>query len=250
MFEDLRGKRVLVTGASSGFGQHFAQLFAEQGAAVTLAARRIESLQNDRDHLRARGAQAEAVRLDVSEAGSIHQLFANATQPFDIVINNAGVSGAGKAIEMSEESWDSTLDVNLKGPFVVAQAAARALRDAQRGGSIINVASIVALRVANELSAYAASKAGLVHLTKALSVEWARFGIRVNALCPGYVETEINREFFASAAGEAMIKRIPQRRLGRVEDLDGAVLLLASDAGSYITGSAIVVDGGHSNASL
>jgi len=250
MFEDLRGKRVLVTGASSGFGQHFAQLFAEQGAAVTLAARRIESLEGDRDRLRARGAQADAVRLDVSDAGSICQLFANATQPFDIVVNNAGVSGAGKAIEMSEESWDSTLDVNLKGPFMVAQAAARALRDAQRGGSIINVASIVALRVANELSAYAASKAGLVHLTRALSVEWARFGIRVNALCPGYVETEINRDFFASAAGEAMIKRIPQRRLGRVEDLDGAVLLLASDAGSYITGSAIVVDGGHSNASL
>jgi NAD(P)-dependent dehydrogenase (short-subunit alcohol dehydrogenase family) len=250
MFEDIRGKQVLVTGASSGFGQHFARLFAAQGAAVTLAARRMESLEAERDALRSTGATAHAVRLDVSDSGSVSQLFADASQPFDIVLNNAGVSGASRALELTEEGWDNTLDVNLKGPFLVAQGAARALRDAGRDGSIINVASIVALRVANELSAYAASKAGLVHLTKALAVEWARHGIRVNALCPGYVETEINRDFFASPAGEAMIKRIPQRRLGKLGDLDGAVLLLASEAGSYITGAALVVDGGHSNSSL
>lgn len=250
MFEDIRGKRVLVTGASSGLGQHFARLFAQRGAAVTLAARRIDSLEAKRDALRAEGAEAFAVALDVRDAGSISQLFAQADQPFDIVVNNAGISGAARALDVTEDVWDNTLDVNLKGPFLVAQAAAKALRQAERGGSIINVASIIALRVATELSVYAASKAGLVHLTRALSLEWARYGIRVNALCPGYVETELNRDFFASPAGEAMVKRIPQRRLGRMEDLDGAVLLLASDAGAYITGSSLVVDGGHTNASL
>jgi NAD(P)-dependent dehydrogenase (short-subunit alcohol dehydrogenase family) len=250
MFEDIRGKRVLITGASSGLGQHFAGVFAQHGAAVTLAARRLESLEAERDSLRGRGAEAEAVSLDVRDAASITGLFAQAEKPFDIVVNNAGVSGAGRALDLSEDDWDSTLDVNLKGPFLVAQAAAKALRQAERSGSIINVASIVGLRVATELSAYAASKAGLLHLTRALSLEWARYGIRVNALCPGYIETEINQGFFASPAGEAMVKRIPQRRLGRMEDLDGAVLLLASDAGAYITGTSLVVDGGHLNASL
>jgi NAD(P)-dependent dehydrogenase (short-subunit alcohol dehydrogenase family) len=250
MFEDLRGKRVLITGASSGLGQHFARVFATQGAAVTLAARRLDSLEAERDALRSEGANAAAVSLDVRDAASITRLFSEAEKPFDIVINNAGISGAARALDLSEGDWDSTLDVNLKGPFLVAQAAAKALRQAERGGSIINVASIVALRVATELSAYAASKAGLLHLTRALSLEWARYGIRVNALCPGYIETEINRDFFASPAGEAMVKRIPQRRLGRMEDLDGAVLLLASDAGAYITGTSLVVDGGHLNASL
>ena len=250
MFEDVRGKRVLITGASSGLGQHFARLFAEQGAAVTLAARRLESLEAERDALRGRGAEATAVALDVSDSASIARLFAGPEQPFDVVVNNAGISGAARALDLTEEAWDNTLDVNLKGPFLVAQAAAKALRQAERGGSIINVASIVALRVATELSAYAASKAGLVHLTRALSLEWARYGIRVNALCPGYIETEINRDFFASPAGEAMVKRIPQRRLGQMKDLDGAMLLLASDAGAYVTGSSLVVDGGHTNASL
>lgn len=250
MFEDIRGKRVLITGASSGLGQHFAHLFAQQGASVTLAARRLETLEAERDALRNSGAEAHAVALDVRDAASITRLFAEAETPFDVVVNNAGVSGAARALDLSEDGWDSTLDVNLKGPFLVAQAAARALRQAERGGSIINVASIVALRVATELSAYAASKAGLLHLTRALSLEWARYGIRVNALCPGYIETEINRDFFASPPGEAMVKRIPQRRLGRMEDLDGALLLLASDAGAYITGTSLVVDGGHLNASL
>jgi NAD(P)-dependent dehydrogenase (short-subunit alcohol dehydrogenase family) len=250
MFEDIGNKRVLITGASSGLGQHFARLFAEHGAAVTLAARRLDSLEAERDAIRGKGAEAEAIALDVRDAASITRLFAQAEQPFDIVVNNAGISGAARALDLSEENWDSTLDVNLKGPFLVAQAAAKALQQAERGGSIINVASIVGFRVASELSAYAASKAGLLHLTRALSLEWARYRIRVNALCPGYIETEINRDFFASPAGEAMVKRIPQRRLGRMEDLDGAVLLLASNAGAYITGASLVVDGGHLNASL
>ncbi|MBS9721313.1 SDR family oxidoreductase [Tianweitania sp. BSSL-BM11] len=250
MFDDIRGKRVLITGASSGLGQHFARLFAQRGAAVTLAARRLDRIEAECEALRSSGAEATAVALDVRDSASIAHLFAEADQPFDIVVNNAGISGAARALDLTEGDWDATLDVNLKGPFLVAQAAAKALRQEERGGSIVNVASIVALRVATELSAYAASKAGLVHLTRALSLEWARYGIRVNALCPGYVETEINRDFFATPAGEAMVKRIPQRRLGRMEDLDGAMLLLASEAGAYITGTALVVDGGHSNASL
>lgn len=250
MFEDIKNKHVLVTGASSGFGQHFARLFAQHGAQVTLAARRLDSLEAERDALRASGATAHAAKLDVSDTASISALFAQQSSPFDIVVNNAGVSGAKRALEMQEGDWDGILDVNLKGPFLVAQAAAKALQEAQRGGSIVNIASIIALRVAHELSAYAASKAGLVHLTRSLSLEWARFGIRVNAICPGYFETEMNSAFFKTAPGEALIKRIPQRRLGQPGELDGALLLLASDAGAYITGSTIVVDGGHTNSSL
>ncbi|HEV7415331.1 MAG TPA: SDR family NAD(P)-dependent oxidoreductase [Tianweitania sediminis] len=250
MSDDLKNKQVLVTGASSGFGQHFARLFARHGAEVTLAARRLESLEAERDALRSSGAVADAVKLDVSQSSSINALFAQRTRPFDIVVNNAGVSGAKRSLDMQESDWDGTLDVNLKGPFLVAQAAARALQQAGRGGSIVNIASIIALRVAHELSAYAASKAGLVHLTRALSLEWARYGIRVNAICPGYFETEMNSAFFKTAPGEALIKRIPQRRLGQPGELDGALLLLASDAGAYITGSTIVVDGGHTNSSL
>jgi len=246
---DLSGKSALVTGASGGLGLHFAKLLARQGATVTLAARRAEALAAGRAEIIDAGGKAEVLALDVANADSVASTFAG-RPPFDIVVNNAGISGAGKAIDLSERDWDTVMDVNLKGAFLVAQAAARAMRDAGKGGSIVNIASIVGLRVAGDLSAYAASKAGLIQLTKALALEWARFDIRVNVLCPGYIETDINRDFFATPAGQAMIKRIPQRRLGRPEDLDGALLLMASDAGRYMTGSVIAVDGGHLLSSL
>ncbi len=150
-----------------------------------------------------------------------------------------------RALETSEADRDAVSDVSLKGPFLVAQAAAERMRAAKKDGAIVNVASILGLRVASDTAVYAATKAGLIHLTKALALEWARYGIRVNAPCPGYIETDLNREFFASPPGEALIKRIPQRRLGRLDDLDGALLLLCSDASRYMTGSAVVVDGGH-----
>lgn len=241
---ELSGKSALVTGASGGLGLHFAKMLARQGATVTLAARRAQALEAGRSEILDAGGKADVLALDVSDAASIVAAFAG-RPAFDIVVNNAGISGAGKAMDLAEREWDAVMDVNLKGAFLVAQAAARAMKEGANGGSIVNVASIAGLRVAGDLSAYAASKAGLIQLTKALALEWARFGIRVNALCPGYIETDINREFFATPAGEAMVKRIPQRRLGRPEDLDGALLLLASDAGRYMTGSVIAVDGGH-----
>ena len=244
MTKTLSGKSALVTGGSSGLGLHFAQLLAAQGAAVTLGARRIEALEQACEDIRRAGGVARAIKLDVADGSSIAASFAGAP-PYDIVVNNAGVSGVGRALDLSEEDWDAVFDVNLKGAFLVARHAATAMRDGGRGGSIVNIASVAGLRVSGELSAYSASKAGLIHLTKALALEWARFGIRVNALCPGYIETDMNRDFFATPAGEAMVKRIPQRRLGRPEDLDGPLLLLATDAGRYMTGAVVAVDGGH-----
>jgi len=248
MFEDLSGKSALVTGASGGLGLHFATLLARHGAKVTLAARRQSALESARQAIAAAGGTAQSLALDVADSTSIAEALAD--RRFDILINNAGISGAGQAADLSETEWDAVLDTNLKGVFLVAQAVARGMREAGRGGAIVNIASILGHRVAGGVSAYAASKAGVIQLTKALALEWARDGIRVNALCPGYIETDINRDFFASEAGQQLIKRIPQRRLGRPEELDGALLLLASAAGSYITGATIEVDGGHLVSSL
>lgn len=246
----LNGKTALVTGASSGLGRHFAGVLAGQGARVVLAARRPEALEAARAEIAGAGGAASTVALDVTDPASVEAAFAEIGAAPDIVVNNAGVSDNQPALEMDAAMWDRVVDTNLKGAFLVAQAGARALRAAGKGGSIVNIASILGHRVAGNVSAYAASKAGLVQLTKALALEWARHGIRVNALCPGYIETDLNRDFFASDAGKALIRRIPQRRLGQPAELDGALLLLASDAGSYITGTALVADGGHLVSSL
>lgn len=248
MFDDLSGKSALVTGASGGLGLHFARLLAHHGVDVTLAARRQSALDRAGAEIAAAGGTAKHLVLDVADAASI--AVALDGRYFDILINNAGVSGAGPAADLAEADWDAVLDTNLKGVFLVAQAVARGMREAGRGGSIVNIASILGHRVAGGVSAYAASKAGVIQLTKALALEWARDRIRVNALCPGYIETDINRDFFATEAGLNLIRRIPQRRLGQPEELDGALLLLASSAGSYITGSTIEVDGGHLVSSL
>ncbi len=248
MFEDLSGRTALVTGASSGLGLHFARLLARHGAEVTLAARRQSALDQASTEIAAAGGAAKSIVLDVADAASIAEALAG--RHFDILINNAGVSGAGRAADLSEADWDAVLDTNLKGVFLVAQAVASGMRENGRGGSIVNIASILGHRVAGGVSAYAASKAGVIQLTKALALEWARDRIRVNALCPGYIETDINRDFFATEAGLNLIRRIPQRRLGQPEELDGALLLLASAAGSYITGATIEVDGGHLISSL
>lgn len=247
---DLRGKSALVTGASGGLGLHFAQTLARHGAAVTLAARRRDTLEEACANIRATGGAARAIQMDVTDAASVQAALAEAGEPFDILVNNAGISGAARALDLDETTWDNVLDTNLKGAFLVAQAVARGLRQAGRGGAIVNIASILGHRVAGNLAAYAASKAGVIQLTRVLALEWAREGIRVNALCPGYIETDINRDFFASDAGLQLIRRIPQRRLGQPQELDGPLLLLASDAGSYITGATIEVDGGHLVSSL
>ena len=246
----LTGKTALITGASGGLGLHFAKFLAANGASVILTARRKAALDQACGEIRAAGGSAEALEMDVSRADSVAQAFASLPGPLDILINNAGVTTTQRAQDLEEAVWDSILDTNLKGAFLVAQAAARDMKAAGKSGAIVNVASILGLRVAGSVSPYAASKAGLIHLTKALALEWARDKIRVNALCPGYIETDLNRDFFASEAGQTLIKRIPQRRPGKPEELDGALLLLCSDAGSYITGSVIAVDGGHLVSSL
>lgn len=245
----LTGKTALVTGASGGLGLHFAKLLAANGASVILSARRLPALDQACAAIRAAGGTAEPLEMDVSQANSVTAAFARLPGPLDILINNAGVTATQRAENLDEAAWDGILDTNLKGAFLVAQAAARGMK-AAGGGAIVNVASILGMRVAGSVSPYAASKAGLIHLTKALALEWARDKIRVNALCPGYIETDLNRDFFASEAGQTLIKRIPQRRLGKPEELDGALLLLCSAAGSYITGSVIAVDGGHLVSSL
>ena len=238
----LAGKRALVTGASSGLGAHFAQRLAAHGAEVVLAARRIDALQSVAKQVEQYG-RAHCVALDVTNAASRAALVENAG-PVDILVNNAGLVREGPALTHAEADWDMVMDTNLKGMFFLAQALAPGMR-ARGGGSIINVASILGLRQAGGVVSYAVSKAGVVQLTKTLALEWARHGIRVNAIAPGYIDTELNRDFWQTDAGKALIQRIPQRRLGQLEDLDGPLLLLASDASRYMTGAVLAVDGGH-----
>jgi NAD(P)-dependent dehydrogenase (short-subunit alcohol dehydrogenase family) len=244
----LNGRNALVTGASSGLGRFFARALARAGASVALAARRRESLEQARDEIRAAGAKAVAVAMDVTDPASVRSGFSELSAQLgklDILVNNAGISVAKPFLELTETEWDRVVGTDLDGVFRVAQAAARAMKDQGTGGAIVNIASILGLRVAGQVAPYAAAKAGVVHLTRAMALELARHRIRVNALCPGYIETEMNRDFFASDLGKALINRIPQRRLGQLEDLEGPLLLMCSDAGSYMTGAVVAVDGGH-----
>jgi NAD(P)-dependent dehydrogenase (short-subunit alcohol dehydrogenase family) len=248
----LSGRVALVTGASSGLGRHFAGVLARHGATVVLAARRMELLDDVVAELSGHGA-VHRVALDVRSASAVDRALTDVltlTSRLDIVVNNAGITATKPALLTTEEDWAAVVDTNLSGAFRVARASAQVMADRKAGGAIVNVASILGTRVAKQLSAYIAAKAGLLRLSEALALEWAVHGIRVNALAPGYIETDLNRDFLRSAAGEALGKRIPLRRFGTPADLDAALLLLASDAGRYMTGSTIVVDGGHSLAWL
>jgi NAD(P)-dependent dehydrogenase (short-subunit alcohol dehydrogenase family) len=239
---------ILVTGASSGLGRHFARQLAGKGARVTLAARREPALAAIVEAIRADGGEAAAVVMDVTDAASIERALDRAEEgfgPVGVLVNNAGVTETRAALEIDESGWDAVIDTNLRGAWLTAQRVARRMVRHQVAGSIVNIASILGVRVAGGVAPYAISKAGVIQMTKVLALEWARHGIRVNAIAPGYIETEINRDFFASAPGQALVKRIPQRRLGEARELDGALLLLASGASSYMTGSVVTVDGGH-----
>jgi NAD(P)-dependent dehydrogenase (short-subunit alcohol dehydrogenase family) len=245
---DIYDQHILVTGGSSGLGRHFAQFLANNSARITLAARRAEALSSAVAEIEAAGGKAQGVVLDVTLADGIARAMEQAEAkfgPIHAVVNNAGVTTTKPALVQDERAWDSVIDTNLKGVWLVAQAAAKRMIDNKVKGSIVNIASILGLRVAGAVAPYAISKAGVIQMTKALALEWARYGIRVNALAPGYFATELNDDFFESEAGKALIKRVPQRRLGQLSELDGPLLLLISNAGSFMTGSVVVVDGGH-----
>ncbi|MCP3721088.1 SDR family NAD(P)-dependent oxidoreductase [Paraburkholderia sp. CNPSo 3281] len=243
----LQGRRILITGATSGLGAHFASVFARQGASVILTGRREALLEEQVRGFASQGLGASYIVADVNDSESRKHIAQTAGE-IDVLVNNAGIVIDKPATAQTEADWDSVVDTNLKSMFFLAQEMLEGLK--ARSGAVINIASILGLRQAGSVMPYAVSKAGVIQLTKTLALEWARYGVRVNALAPGYIETELNAEFWSTPAGLAMIKRIPQRRLGRLQDLDGPILLLGSDSSAYMTGSVIVVDGGHVTSSL
>jgi NAD(P)-dependent dehydrogenase (short-subunit alcohol dehydrogenase family) len=249
----LEGKLVLVTGASSGLGRHFARRLASAGAHVALAARRTELLEHIVADIVSTGGQAFAVHLDVTDSTSVRDCFdriaAQAGVP-DVVVSNAGLTVTKPILEQDESDWDRVIDTNLKGCWLVGTEAARRMKAESKGGSLINVASILGERVAGGVAPYAISKAAVIQATKAMALELARYEIRVNALLPGYLVTDLNRDFLNSEAGQRLCARIPSRRFGELTDLDGPLLLLASDAGRAMSGATLAVDGAHLVSSL
>ncbi|MBB3182011.1 SDR family NAD(P)-dependent oxidoreductase [Variovorax sp. Sphag1AA] len=249
----------LVTGGFSGLGRHFCATLLQAGANVAIAGRRIEqghdaaqALQEWADE-QGHCGRVLAFSLDVKRRESVEACLREVRERLGqatILVNNAGVATTTPVLETTDADWNSVLDVNLTGAWRVAQVFAQDLVASDMAGRIINVGSILGLRVAQQVPAYAASKAGLLHLTRALAIELARHSIRVNALAPGYFQTDLNQEFFRSEAGQSLIRRIPERRLGNLGELDGPLLLLASEAGSFMNGAVLTVDGGHSTNSL
>ncbi len=250
----LNGRIALVTGASSGFGRHFAGVLAKAGARVVLAARRKEKVDAARDEIVAAGGEAIAVAMDVTDSASIckalDEIQSQFAGPAEIVVNNAGITVPKPLLGMSDDEWSCVVDTNLTGVAYVARETAKRMVAADIGGSIVNIASILAIRQQKMLTSYAAAKSGVVQFTKTAALELAEHNIRVNALCPGYFSTELNDAWLASDDGKALASRIPQRRTGDLDELNGPLLLLASDASSHMTGSSIVIDGGHALSGL
>jgi NAD(P)-dependent dehydrogenase (short-subunit alcohol dehydrogenase family) len=249
---NLEGKIALVTGASSGLGERFAKVLAAGGAQVVLASRRVERLKELRAEIEADGGAAHVVQLDVTDYASIRAAVAHAETeagPIDILVNNSGVSTTQRLIDVTAEDYAFVMDTNQRGAFFVAQEVgkrmiARAKGDATKQHRIVNIASVAGLRAVSQLGIYSMSKAAVVHMTRAMAVEWGRYGINVNAICPGYITTEINEDYFASEQGERLLEILPRKRTGKPEDLDGLILLLASDQSSFINGSIITADDG------
>jgi NAD(P)-dependent dehydrogenase (short-subunit alcohol dehydrogenase family) len=247
------GEVAFVTGASSGIGEHFAEVLAAADAKVALIARREDRLAVVARRIEARGGQCLALACDVTKQGDLANAIAAAEErlgALSILVNNAGVVVSKPLFQHTEEDWDYVIDTNLKGAWLAAREFAHHLVEVKRPGRIINISSILASRTIGRVPAYCTAKAGLSHLTQVLAMELARYGILVNALAPGYVETDFNRAFFQTEPGKALINRIPMRRLGQTQDLDGALLFLASPASAYVTGAVIAVDGGHAVAAI
>jgi len=240
----LAGKVALVTGASSGLGAHFARTLAGAGATVALAARRVDRLEALAAEI---GGGARGFAMDVTEVAGVRAAVDAVERdcgPIDILVNNSGVTVTKRIVDTEEADWDFILDTNAKGGFFVAQAVARRMLALGTKGRIINVASAAGLKPLSMISVYSVSKAAVVHMTKAMAVEWARHGIAVNAICPGYIETDINSDYFASDAGKKLLDRMPRKRLGRAADLDGALLMLAGDTSGFLNGAVIAIDDG------
>ncbi|WP_417513541.1 SDR family NAD(P)-dependent oxidoreductase [Minwuia sp.] len=243
----LDGKTALVTGASSGLGAHFARVLAQAGAAVGVAARRVERLNDLVAEIEASGGKAFATALDVTDLKQIDSAVTEveaALGPIDILVNNSGVTAPSAIQRISEEDYDFVMDTNLKGAFFMAQAVGKSMIERKSGGRIINISSTLAHRVIGQLSIYCMSKIALDQMTTAMALEWARHDINVNAICPGYIETEMNADYWQTEAGQAFLQRFPRPRVGEPADLDGALLLLAGDEGRFMNGSVIRVDDG------
>jgi NAD(P)-dependent dehydrogenase (short-subunit alcohol dehydrogenase family) len=246
------GKIAMVTGASSGLGARFAKALAGAGAQVVLASRRVERLKELRAEIEADGGAAHVVRLDVTDLGSIKSAIAHAETeagPIDILVNNSGVSNTQRLLDVTEDDYNYIMDTNLRGAFFVAQQAAkrmiqRAKGDPRKQHRIVNIASVAGLRVLPQIGVYCMSKAGVVQMTKAMAVEWGKYGINVNAICPGYIATEMNEDYFDTEQGRKLIDMLPRKRAGRPEDLDGLLLLLAADEAHFINGAVITADDG------
>lgn len=245
---NVKDKCIVITGASSGLGRHFARTLSAAGARVALCARRLPLLEELQAEIEADGGRATCIALDVTDASGVQGIYPQVRESLgapDVLINNSGMNVGKSWLEQGEADWDAVIDTNLKGAYLMSAAFASEWRQAGRPGAIVNIASILGLRQAAGVGPYSVSKSGLIQMTQSMALELARYSIRVNAIAPGYIETAINRGFWETPAGQAMLKRIPQRRLGRPQDLDGALNLLASDDGAYITGIVIAVDGGH-----
>ncbi len=253
---DLTGKIALVTGASSGLGVRFARVLAPNGAQVVLASRRVERLKELRAEIESDGGAAHVVAMDVTDLASIRSAVAHAETeagPIDILVNNSGVSTTQKLVDVTDEDYDFVFDTNTKGAFFVAQEVAKRMIARSRGGAndalprqarIINIASMAALKVLSQIGLYCMSKAAVVHMTKSMALEWGRYNINVNAICPGYIVTELNEQHWETEAGRKLVSLLPRKRLGQAEDLDGLLLLLASEQSGFINGAVIAADDG------
>jgi len=249
---DLTGKTALITGASSGLGARFARLLADNGAQVVLASRRVERMKELRAEIEAAGGEAHVVALDVTDNTMIEAAIAQAETdagPIDILINNSGVSTTQRLVDVAPEDYDFVFDTNTRGAFFVAQAVARRMiarsrETPGRPARIINIASVAGIKVLAQIGLYCMSKAAVVQMTKAMALEWGRYDINVNAICPGYIETELNAHHWQTEAGQKLVQVLPRRRVGKPEDLDGVILLLASEQSGFINGAVIAADDG------